>query len=82
MLHQKQISSLQGLLQNQSLETILICNVVLCFPNNNIVCTHLCDECKRDQIRQTFVSDYCSDPPIIAENHDELWQSVANVSER
>ena len=28
--------NLQGLLQNQSLETILICIVVLCFPQNNI----------------------------------------------
>ena len=35
--------SSQGLLQNQSLETILICNVVLCFPHNNIDCIHMCD---------------------------------------
>ena len=28
--------NLQGFLQNQSLETILICIVVLCFPQNNI----------------------------------------------
>ena len=40
-------SSLQGLLRNESLETILICNVVLCFPHNNIACIHMCDECKR-----------------------------------
>ena len=40
-------SSLQSLLQNQSLETILICNVVLCFPHDNIACNHMCDECKR-----------------------------------
>ena len=39
--------SFQGLLQNQSLETILICIVVLCFPHNNIACFHLYDECKR-----------------------------------
>ena len=32
------ISSRQGLLQNQSLETILVCIVVLCF---------MCDECMR-----------------------------------
>ena len=43
-------SSLQGLLQNQSLETILICSVVLCFPENNIACIHMCDECKRSNV--------------------------------
>ena len=41
------ILSLQGLLQNQSLETILICIVVLCFLHSNIACIHMCDECKR-----------------------------------
>ena len=30
------ILSLQGLLQNQNLETIPICIVVLCFPHDNI----------------------------------------------
>ena len=40
-------SSLRGLLQNQSLETILVCIVVLCFPHNNIACIHMCDECQR-----------------------------------
>ena len=39
--------SLQSLLQNQNLEVILICIVVLCFPHNNIACIHMCDECKR-----------------------------------
>ena len=37
----------EGLLQNQRLETILICIVVLCFPHSNIACIHMCDECKR-----------------------------------
>ena len=41
------ILSLQGLQQNQSLETILVCIVVLCFPHNNIASIHLYDECKR-----------------------------------
>ena len=31
------------LLQNQSLETILICNVVLGVPHNNIASIHVCD---------------------------------------
>ena len=31
----------------RSLETNLVCIVVLCFPHNNIACIHLCDECKR-----------------------------------
>ena len=38
--------SLQSLLQNQSLETILVCISVLCFPHNNIARIHLYDECK------------------------------------
>ena len=38
-------SSLQGLVRR--LETILMCNVVLCFPHNNDACIHMCDECKR-----------------------------------
>ena len=39
-------SSPQGLLQNQSLEIILVCIVVLCSPHNNIACIHMCDEYK------------------------------------
>ena len=39
-------SSLQVPPANQSLETILICNVVLCLPLNNFACIHLCDECE------------------------------------
>ena len=41
------ILSLGDLQQKQSPETILICIVVLCFPQNNIADIHLCDECKR-----------------------------------
>ena len=41
------ILSLPGLLQYQSLETIQVCNVVLCFPHYKINCIHMCDECKR-----------------------------------
>ena len=41
------ILSLRDLLQNQSLEIIQVCIVVLCFPHNSIVGTHLCDECTR-----------------------------------
>ena len=37
----------QDFLQNRSLETILICIVVVCFPHNNIASIHLCDECTR-----------------------------------
>ena len=43
-------SSLPGLLQNQSLETIIICTVVLCFPHNNNACIHMCDECIRSNV--------------------------------
>ena len=44
------ISSLPDLLQNKSLETILIFNVVLCFPHNNIACIHMCDECMQSNV--------------------------------
>ena len=44
------ISSLQGLLQNQNPETILICIVVLYFPHDNIVWIHMCDECTRSNV--------------------------------
>ena len=41
------ILSLQSLLQNQSLETIQVCIVVLCFPHHNIAGIHLYDECTK-----------------------------------
>ena len=37
----------RGLVQNQNLETILINIVVLYFPHDNIVCTHMYNECKK-----------------------------------
>ena len=46
-VHLMSILSLQGVLQNQNLETILICIVVLCFPHNNIAWIHMCHECTR-----------------------------------
>ena len=51
-------SNLQGLLQNQSLETIQVCIAVLCFPHNNIACVHLYDECtisRAKRLSQAFV---------------------------
>ena len=33
--------------KNQSLETIQVCFLVLCFPHNNVASVHLYDECKR-----------------------------------
>ena len=39
--------SLQGPLQNENLETVPVCIVWQCFPHDNIVCIHLCDEFKR-----------------------------------
>ena len=39
-------SSPQGLLQNQSLQIILVCIAVLRSPHNNIACIHMCDEYK------------------------------------
>ena len=41
------ILSLPGLLQNRSLETILVCIVVLFFPHDNITRNHMCDGCKK-----------------------------------
>ena len=46
-VHLMLILSLQSLLQNQSLETIQVCIVVLCFPHNNIASIQICDECTR-----------------------------------
>ena len=48
-------SSLQGFLQTQSLETILVSIVVRCFPHNNIACIHLGDECMRSYVRVLLV---------------------------
>ena len=52
------ISNLQDPLQNQSLETILVCIVVPCFPHNNIVWI-TCVMNVRDQARQAFVAKIC-----------------------
>ena len=47
-VHLMLISNLQGLRQNQNLETILTYIVVLCFPHNTTVwILHMCAECKR-----------------------------------
>ena len=51
-------SSLRGLLQNRSLETILICIVVLCFPIT-ILPAFTCVMNVRDQTRQTSVTSFC-----------------------
>ena len=40
-------SSLQGLLPNQSLETIPVYIVLLCYQHNNIVCIRKYDECMK-----------------------------------
>ena len=50
--------SLQGLLQNQSLQTILIGNVWQCYPHDNIVCIHMFFRNVRDQTRQSFVTSF------------------------
>ena len=46
-VHLMLILNLQGLLQNQNLETNLVCIVVLCFQQNNFAGIHLYHECKR-----------------------------------
>ena len=40
----KWILNLQDLPQNQSPETVPICIALQCFPHDNVVCIHLCDE--------------------------------------
>ena len=42
--------SFQGLLQSQTLEIILICIVVLCFPHNKIGGIRMCDERMRANV--------------------------------
>ena len=44
MFLQKWILNPQDLLQNRSLETVSISIVLHCFPHDNVVCIHLCDE--------------------------------------
>ena len=44
MFLQEWILNPQDLLQSRSLETVPICTVCQCFPHDNIVCLHLCDE--------------------------------------
>ena len=44
MFLQKWILNLQDLPQSQSPETVQICIAQQCFPHDNIVCTHSCDE--------------------------------------
>ena len=48
--HLKSISNLQDLQQSQSLETVPICIVVLCFPHENAACNHQWNECKRSNV--------------------------------
>ena len=49
---------LSGLLQNPSLETILVCIVVLCFTQNNTANIHLCDEWTRSNASRAFHKDF------------------------
>ena len=51
------ILSLQGLPQSQSLETILICIVVLCYQHDNIA-EFTCVMNVRDQTRQRLSQDF------------------------
>ena len=41
------ILSPQDLLQNRSLEIVPACTVQQCYPHDNIVCIHMCDECMK-----------------------------------
>ena len=49
-VHLMLILSLQDLRQNQSPEAVPVCVVVLCFPHNNVVWTHMCHECTRPNV--------------------------------
>ena len=66
------IMNLQRLQQNPSLEINLIDNVGLYYPHDNIVCSHLCDECKKSNelsvtVRASLFTDQrMSGPPIRA----------------
>ena len=37
-------SNLQDLLRSKSLETVPVCIVWQCYPHDNFVCIHMCDE--------------------------------------
>ena len=68
-------SSLPSLHQNQSLETILICNVALCFPHKNIACIHMCDECKI-----SFDSGVCRKHLSISSTHEQVCSQTTQIS--
>ena len=53
------IMNLQRLQQNPSLEMNLIDNVGLYYPHDNIVCSHLCDECKKSNELSVTVRARC-----------------------
>ena len=52
MFLQKWILNRQDLPQNQSLETVPVCIVLQCHPQNNIGYIHMCDECKINRFRR------------------------------
>ena len=69
------ILSHQSLLQNQNLEIILFCTVVLCFPHSNIAGTHLCDECTRSN-----ASSVCHKLSSIWLEHEQICSKTTKIS--
>ena len=54
MIHLRSISNLQDLAQSESLDTVPVGIVMLYFPHDSTVCTHLCGECKRSNVLDVF----------------------------
>ena len=74
----------KGLLRNQSLETILVCIVVLCFTHVNIFWIHMCDECKRSNAQHVchtlWSILWLIVPVCLLTRECQVYQSVPNTS--
>ena len=72
MFIQKWISNPQGLPQIRSLKTVPICIVLDCFPHDNDVYVHMCDECKissDSDVCHTFLVHFVIDRASLFTDH-------------
>ena len=75
--------NLPGLWHNQNPETVLICIVVLCFPQSNIVWIHLCDECKKSNVltacRMISSISWWHEQPLLLITKYQVYQVEPNM---
>ena len=92
---QKWIANLPDLERNQSLETVPVCFVWQYFPHDNVVKTHVCDECMKSidsgachrpwsilwLIVQAYFADHKkSGRPLRAKSNWEQFESIDFIS--